>query len=108
MFVEDPGIREEHSQLGQIATEQIASTFGGDHTARPLWQVELILDVDDLADVVKNLEAVYELASMLRVVEAWNHIRMELIFDSEIALEVLIKELEELLLKRLRCSALCE
>lgn len=49
-----------------------------------------------------------ELASMLRVVEAWNHIRMELIFDSEIALEVLIKELEELLLERLRCPALCE
>ena len=36
---------------------------------------------------------------MLWVVEAWNNIRMELIFDSEVALEVLIKELEELLLE---------
>ena len=98
MLVQDPGIREEHAQLGKIATEQIASTFGGDHAARPLWQVELILDVDDLADIVQNLEAVDELASMLWVVEAWNHIRKELIFYSEIALEVLIKEREELLL----------
>ena len=59
----------------------------------------MILNVDDLTDVVENLEAVDELASMLWVVEAWNNIRMELIFDSEVALEVLIKELEELLLE---------
>lgn len=56
------------------------------------------MNIHDLADVVEDLEAVNKLAALLRMVEAWNDIRLELILDPEVTLEVQIEELEELLL----------
>ena len=42
-----------------------------------------------------------EFATLLRVIEAWDHISQELVLDSEITLEVKIEELEELFLELL-------
>ena len=40
-----------------------------------------------------------EFATLLRVIEAWDHISQELVLDAEITLEVKIEELEELFLE---------
>ena len=92
--------------MGHIATKEIASTIGSHNTASSLRQTKLVLNVDDLADVVQNLEAVDKLAALLREIEAWDHIGQELILDPEVALVVLVKELEELILEGLCCPAL--
>ena len=42
-----------------------------------------------------------EFATLLRVIEAWDHISQELVLDAEITLEVKIEELEELFLELL-------
>ena len=49
-----------------------------------------------------------ELAALLWEVEARDHIGQELILDPKVALVVLIKELEELILEGLRRPALCK
>ena len=49
-----------------------------------------------------------KLAALLRMVEAWNDIRLELILDPEVTLEVQVEELEELLLQLLSCAAFRE
>ena len=64
------------------------------------------MNVDNLTDVVQDLEAVDKLAALLWVEEPWNHICGKLVLDSEVSLEVLIEELEELLLQLLCRSAL--
>ena len=84
--------------MGHIAANKIAGTIGRHNTSCPLWQAKLILNVDDLTDVVQNLEAVDKLTALLWEVEARDHIGQELIFDPKVALVVLIKELEELIL----------
>ena len=94
--------------MGHVAAKEIASTIGRHNTPSPLRQAELILYVDDLADVVQNLEAVDELTALLWEVEARDYIGQELIFDPKVALIVLIKELEELILEGLRRPALCK
>ena len=66
------------------------------------------MNIHDLADVVEDLEAVNKLATLLRMVEAWNDICLELILDPEVTLEVQVEELEELLLQLLSRAAFCE
>ena len=66
------------------------------------------MNIHDLADVVEDLEAVDKLAALLGMVKARDDIRLELILDPEVTLEVQVKELEELLLQLLSCTALRE
>ena len=84
--------------MGHVAANEIAGTIGCHNTSSSFWQAKLILNVDDLTDVVQNLEAMDKLAALLWEVEARDHIGQELIFDPKVALVVLIKELEELIL----------
>ena len=49
-----------------------------------------------------------ELAARLRVVKSWDHVRQELVLDTEITLEVLVEELEELFLERFGRPTLCK
>ena len=63
------------------------------------------MNIHDLADVVEDLEAVDKLAALLGMVKARDDIRLELILDPEVTLEVQVKELEELLLQLLSCAA---
>ena len=98
MLIQDEGGVEEHADLRQIATEEITGTFRAHNATRAFGQRELVLDVHDLTDVVQDLEAVDELATWLREIESRDHIGQELVLDTEITLEVLIEELDELLL----------
>ena len=98
MLVQDEGVVQKGLQLGQEATEQVAGSLWADHTARPLGQRELILDVHDLTDVVQDFEAMDEFAPLLRVVQTRNHVRQELVLYAEVALEVQVEKLEELVL----------
>lgn len=66
------------------------------------------MDVYDLANIVKNFEAVDEFAALLRVVQSRDHVRGELVFNSKVSLKVLVEKLEELLLQRFCGAALCE
>ena len=66
------------------------------------------MNIHDLADVVEDLEAVDKLAALLGMVKARDDIRLELILDPKVTLEVQVEELEELLLQLLSCTALRE
>ena len=68
MLVECERVVKEHAQLGHVPSEEVAGALRRHDAAGALGQVELILYVDDLADVVENLEAVDELTALLRVV----------------------------------------
>ena len=106
MFIQGEGIDQELSQLRHVTTEEVAGTIGTDDAARALWQRESVLYVDDLADVVKDFEAMNELATCLREVETRNDVGRELVLYSKVTLEVLIEELEELILQSLSGSTL--
>ena len=84
--------------MGHVAANEVAGTIGCHNTSCPLRQAKLILNVDDLTDIVQNLEAMDKLTALLWEIEARDYIGQELIFDPKVALVVLIKELEELIL----------
>lgn len=104
MFVQDESVAHECFELGQVASKHVADAVLAHHAAGTLGQGELVLNVHDLADVVQDFEAVDELAALLREVKSGDDICQELVFDPEIALEVLVEELEKLLLQLL-CGA---
>ena len=68
----------------------------------------MILDIHNLADVIQDFKAVDEFTSCLGEIKARNYVCQKLVFHTEVALEVLIEELEKLILKGLCCSAFCK
>ena len=108
VLIEDKRVPQERLYQRKEAAEEVATPFRADNAPAALWKGEGVLDEELLADVVEDLEAMDKLAALLWEVEARDHIGQELIFDPKVALIVLIKELEELILEGLRRPALCK
>ena len=108
MLIKDESVPQERLYQGKVPAEEIAAAFRTDDTPATLWKGEGVLDENALADVVENLEAMDELAPLLRIVDARQHVGLEPVLDAEVALEVDVEELVELLLKCLCSPTLCK
>ena len=108
VLVEDEGILEERLDDGEVSTDQVAVAIRRDYAPAALWQGERVLNNNTLADIVEDLEAMDELAGLLSVVNSWQDIRLEPVFDPKISLEMGVEELIKLVLKSLCGPTFCE
>lgn len=104
VFVQNPYIVQEGLDGVQITTEQITGAIRSDHRSDTFRQNEGVLNVHNLTNVVQNFEDVDKLGVWLGVEDSWEYIRVELVFNAEISLQVRVKEGGELVLKGFTCS----
>lgn len=99
VFIQNEGVFGEQVDGWQVATDLVADTLRRHNAASPIRHREQILQKNALRDVVENLETVHKLGTLLREENARKHVLVMPVFDSEVSLEMGVKEGRELVLQ---------
>lgn len=88
MLVKNEGAPTEGLDQRHVASNQVHVALRANQASRSLRDVKRVLKQNTRFDVIQDLEVVHKFGALLRVVQSWQDVVLEELFDTEVSLEV--------------------
>ena len=108
VLIQDVGLIQEFLSHWIIASENVEVSLRCNDISRVIGNVELVLNADCLGHVIHDLVGIDELGAAIQVENSGKHAWLKAVLELEVAGEVLLEKLVELVLGLFRRSTVCE
>ena len=108
VLIQDVGLIQEFLSHWIIASENVEVSLRCNDISRVIRNVELVLNADCLGHVIHDLVGIDELGAAIQVENSGEHAWLKAVLELEVAGEVLLEKLVELVLGLFRRPTVCE